>query len=295
MIVTHSTGRRLNRRLLSVAIAALIVGAPVFGAAAEDTANPENAQAVPLKTKDDCKHWMSAAATGEGAAETASWPKMEETLNDLVICAAIAQNSTSSCQTLQGHAAIDCSIVVSTFEELRRDPDGRSFVFPDASYAQCSSDPELSPFCDGIREAANSNDPSKCPSGMLEKFCQALVSVDRSICKQIVEPEGADKECERQVAKLAPYATGLKKLAASGPQPLRTFANAALGDKDACSILVDKATGACLASVREPEEPPEAPGVQGKDAKDAKDENSADEPDGEPSHEDEDEENSVTL
>jgi len=281
MIVTNSTGRRRNRRLFATAITALLVCAPVFSAAAEDAADPEEAQPVALRTKDDCKRWMSAAAQGEGAGETTSWPKMEETLENLVTCGAIAQNSAASCQTLEGHAAADCSIVVSTFEELERNPDGRSFVFPDASYAQCTSDSELSPFCDGIREAANANDPSKCPSGMLEKFCQALVSLDRSVCKQIVEPAGANKECEHQVAKLAPYAAGLKKLATSGPQPLRTFANAALGEKNACAALAEKATGACLASVREPEDPPE-PGTTGEGMED---EDSADGPDGEPSHE----------
>jgi hypothetical protein len=129
----------------------------------------------------------------------------------------------------------------STFHELRTNPAGRSYMFPDVAYETCRAQASAS-VCDRVREATRAADADKCKgAGDLEAWCRAVITLDESVCAKAKEKKG----CQKGIEASSAFAKGLKVLAESGSTRDQAFAKAALGDADACTAFVQNAVAAC--------------------------------------------------
>jgi hypothetical protein len=171
-------------------------------------------------------------------------PKLQELAArsfDLVVCRAVATDSDAPCALIPDQKD-ECRILRSILHELRTNPKGRSFVFPDVKYEMCRTDPELAPICDRLRDAARSGDPDKCAGiGDEEASCRAMITLDASRCGKGKDLFG----CRKVIEANQLFAKGLKGLAESGPARERAFAKAALGEADACKPFVQATMGSC--------------------------------------------------
>jgi len=157
---------------------------------------------------------------------------------DLLACRAVATDSDAPCALIPKQEE-ECRYSRSVFHELRTNPNGRSFMFPDLKYEMCRTDPKLAPFCDRLRDAARSGDPSKCKgTGDQEAGCRAAIALDESLC-------GKTEGCKKAIEANRVFAKGLKALAESGPARERALAKAALGDADACTSFAEATARIC--------------------------------------------------
>lgn len=222
----------------------------------------------PSRSRSDCERYV-AALSGRGDRELLDAPEVQDLARqaqDFVACSAISRKSSDLCKPVD---PVKCTLVLSVFEELRANPKGRGFLFPDYEYEKCRADKRTASFCDALREATRTGDPDKCPAGLMHSFCRAFVSLDEAACDRISETEpenldGAKRECKMQVRRFLPYAKGLKGMAESTSSPQREFAKAALGEADACASFEKKAMETCLAIAPAPA-PQGTPGA-GRDA-----------------------------
>ncbi len=164
---------------------------------------------------------------------------------DLLLCLAVARDSDDPCALMPKDApqhGQECRQTRAVFHELRTNPQGRSFMFPDSKYQACRTHPEIASICDRWRTAARSGDPNECTGmGEMETECRAELTLNDSLCAKTQEPEG----CKKAIEANRVYAKGLKSVAESGPPRDRILAKAALGEQDACAPFVEAALGFC--------------------------------------------------
>lgn len=181
---------------------------------------------------------------------------------DLAKCGAVAADSDELCKILSGQAVDDCRATRAQFHELRTNPKGRAFLMTDIDYENCRKEKETAPFCDGIREAARTGDPNKCPKSFLEGFCRGIISLDKSQCVaagKIEDKESGKAACEKIIDRHQHMAKGLKELAAAGSPMEREMAKAALGQADACKPYEKDAIKTCEALTAPPPKVAPAP------------------------------------
>jgi hypothetical protein len=174
---------------------------------------------------------------------------------DLVACRAVAADSDEPC-ALVSEQRDECRLLRGVFHELRANPQGRSYVFPDVKYEMCRSDPKLAPICDRLRDAARSGDPNECTgTGSQETDCRAALKLDPSLCEKAEDPDG----CRKGIEFNRVFAPGLRALADSGPPREQALAKAALGDADACTPFAEAAVGSCTGVLTSAASSPEVP------------------------------------
>lgn len=221
-------------RWFAVAAATVLVG----------TALPTIAQA---ESAADCERVVAALAGRGGSIKTPQAEGLARAVPELPLCGAVLSDSKAPCAAL-GSEAGNCENRWFVFHDLRANPKGRGFVFPE--FQNCASDPNLAKYCKGLREAAMSGDPDKCPKGPVEGTCRALISLDPAMCDKLPKDDNGDgldrvRGCKERIAEYQPRAKGLKELAESGPEADRPLAKAALGQKDACAAYEKKAMDVC--------------------------------------------------
>ncbi len=176
---------------------------------------------------------------------------------DLVMCLAVARDSDEPCALTPKDApqhAQECRMTRAVFHELRTNPQGRAFMFPDYKYQACRAEPKVASICDRWRAAARTGDPNQCTGmGEWETECRAELTLDESLCPKTPEPEG----CKKAIAAGRAFANGLKSVAQSGSPRDRALAKAALGEQDACAPFAEAAVGNC-------ESPPVPPPADAK-------------------------------
>ncbi len=182
-------------------------------------------------------------------------PKVKEFAGrsfDLVACRAVATDSDAPC-ALVGTQQDECRLLRSVFHELRTNPQSRSFMFPDFKYERCRAEPKIARFCDRLRDAARSGDPSKCSgTGDEEIDCRAELTLDESLCEKAKDKQG----CRKGIEFNRLFANGLQAIADSGPAREQALAKAALGDAEACVPFAKNAVEACPALVSPPTRTP---------------------------------------
>ena len=160
---------------------------------------------------------------------------------DLVVCRAVATDSDASCAIVPEQKD-ECRYLRSVFHEMRTNPQGRAFMFPDAKYEMCMADPKYKPICDRLRDAFRSGDAKQCSgTGDQEIACRAAITLDKSLCAKSEDPHG----CNKAIEASAVFTKGLQALAASGPAREQALAKAALGEADACEAFARAAVGSC--------------------------------------------------
>lgn len=160
---------------------------------------------------------------------------------DLVACRAVAADSDEPCALVPDQKD-ECRLLRGVYHELRTNPQGRAFTFPDVKYEMCKSDRKLAPVCDRLRDAARSGDPNECAgTGSQETDCRAAITLDESRCAKAEDPHG----CRKGIEFNRVFAKGLQALAESGPEREQALAKAALGDADACTKFAQAALGFC--------------------------------------------------
>jgi hypothetical protein len=165
---------------------------------------------------------------------------VQERVLDVACCSAVATDSDEPC-ALVAEKKDECRLMRSTYHELRTNPAGRSYMFPDVAYDACRAQMSAS-VCDHIREATRAGDADKCKgAGDLEMWCRAVITLDESLCAKAKEKKGCQKGIEASRA----FAKGLKALAESGSERDQAFAKAALGEAEACTAFVKGAVAAC--------------------------------------------------
>ena len=210
------------------------------GSAAPDTTVTSSQDS---KTTSRCQEYVDVLSGKKKDDAMLADPRIRSILQrsmDVVLCRAVAADSDEFCSLIPEQKD-DCRILRSIFHELRTNPTGRSFMFPDAKYEICRAQLPAST-CDHLRDAARSGDPNECTgAGDQEVYCRASITFNESSCEKSKEPKGCRKaiEANRVLAK------GLKALAASGPPREQAFAKAALGDADACTAFAQAAVGVC--------------------------------------------------
>ena len=182
---------------------------------------------------------------------------------DLANCGAIASDSNAACNVFAPASSQmkDCLGVWSMFHEVRTSPKGRAFLFDEAMVQECRQAPALAPFCEAFRDALRSANANDCAqSGPFASVCRAYIALDPSLCRVTApEVEGLDKDCRQQIANKGMFAKGLKAIAASGAGRYRSFARAAMGDRDACKAFATAVKDACVAAGQPPTPAAEAP------------------------------------
>jgi hypothetical protein len=165
---------------------------------------------------------------------------VQERVLDVACCRAVATDSDEPC-ALVPEKKDECRLFRSTFHELRTNPTGRSYMFPDVADEACRAQTSSS-VCDRLREATHSGDAEKCKgAGDQEAWCRAVITLDESVCAKAKEQKG----CQKGIEASRMFAKGLKALAESGPPREQAFAKAALGDAEACTAFAEAAVGAC--------------------------------------------------
>jgi len=246
-------------------------GAPTPGTGATPAGTPApqvDAQAAARAKRAACESLAAALSGRPAERQLLNDPRaasLAELVPDLVTCGAVATDSDELCKLAAGSSG-SCLTTRSVFHELRANPKGRGFVFSEAEYQHCRAEMPLK-VCEKMRNAVTSGDPSKCDGQWLDKtdgrapgmekarvedmstlctaFCRALVSADKSLCRQLKDPEMM-RRCESQIEDKVVFARGLKDIAATGKPPERDFARAALGEADACKAMMQTAVDKCL-------------------------------------------------
>jgi hypothetical protein len=255
-------------------------GAPAAVTPVQPTAG-ENRQAAPIETPtvnakraEECDR-LIAVLSGQNKDDkllkSPQLQKLAQESRDLATCGAVASDSPALCKAAgETDAHNGCLLMQATFQELRAHPKGGRLFFTTGSYEHCRT--EITPLiCEKLRDAVAANDASKCGWKPGEKpeaipadprhhpkalsaaevrtdfpvMCRALVTLDKSLCSQIKDPD-TKHVCADVIERNAVYATGLKAMAESAPQPQRNLAKAALGQADACESYADTARKACL-------------------------------------------------
>lgn len=244
--------RRRSTRIASAALAAwimVVVAAPAPAASPtpEDSPRPDStaspAAAAP-KTSARCEEYVAVLSGKKQDDALFADPKVKAIVArsfDLLACRAVAADADAPCALL-AEQQDECRLLRSIFHELRTNPHGRSFMFPDAKYEMCRADPKRARICDRLREAMRSGDPGACAgTGVEEPSCRAALTLDESWCAEAQDPEG----CRKGIEASRVFAPGLEALAASGPAREAALAKAALGDTDACTSFAAAAVGYC--------------------------------------------------
>ena len=176
---------------------------------------------------------------------------------DLVNCAAIAADSRAVCQVFNAQGKgeqmksefKDCVVMWSVFHEARNYPKGHSYFFGEAMVDDCKIAKPAGAQCDEFIAALRSGDSEACAkAGTLAPLCRAYLALDPSLCQAPPGLDGLDEDCRREIAEKAPFAKGLKEVAASGTGRQRAFAKAAMGDRRACDEFAKPAKEACVAA-----------------------------------------------
>lgn len=195
-----------------------------------------------------CDEYVAVLSGNKKDAALLADPKVKAIVArsfDLVACRAVAADSDEPCALLSDQRE-ECRVLRGVFHELRVNPQGRSFMFPDVKYEMCRADKELAPICDRLRDAARSGDPQACAgTGSQETNCRAALGLDPSLCEKAEDPHG----CRKGVELNRVFAKGIKALAESGPAREQTFAKAALGEDDACAPFAKAAAESCAGVV----------------------------------------------
>jgi hypothetical protein len=193
-----------------------------------------------------CKEYVAVLSGEKKDDAMLADPELKEVAArsfDLIACRAVATGSDASCALVPENKD-ECRLLWSILHELRTNPQGRSFMFPDIKYQMCRADPDVAPICDRLRDALRSGDPKKCAGiGSEEATCRAMVSLDKSLCGKGDDRFGCTKAIEAGVV----FSKGLKSLAESGPPRERALAKAALGEADACESFARAALEDCPA------------------------------------------------
>jgi hypothetical protein len=223
-------------------------GTPVAGTPVWATPVPSRAP----RSRSDCERYIAALA-GRGdrkLLDDAAVQDLAGKVPALVTCGAVASKSDALCAPLGDVDAALCRKRWSMIEDLRSNPKGRAFIFSERDYQSCVKDERMAPFCDGLRAAAASGDPGKCPPGKFQSVCKAVVSLDKSMCEQATtHPEGSGELrdwCIKAVEMNTAFSKGLDELAKSGPPLERNLARAALGQGDACAAYEAEAMKSCV-------------------------------------------------
>lgn len=212
---------------------------------APEAGAPEGSPVTGAKpTASQCEEYVAVLAGKKKDDALLADPKLQALAArsfDLVACGAVATDSDAPCALIREQNA-ECRLLWSVLHELRTNPKGRSFVFPDAKYEMCRTQPNFAPLCDRLRDAARSGDAEKCAGmGDQEAYCRAMITLDKSHCEKAKDHAGCMKVIEANEL----FAKGLKGLAEDGPPRERAFAKAALGDADACKSFAQAATASC--------------------------------------------------
>ncbi len=214
---------------------------------------------------------LSGRDKDEKLLKSAELQKLAQVFRDLATCGAVASDSPALCKAMgETDAHSGCLLMQGTFQLLRAHPKGGRLLFTTGSYEHCRT--EITPvICEKLRDAVAANDASKCEWKPGEKpeaipadarhhpkaltaaqvrtdfplMCRALVTLDKSLCSQIKDPD-SKRVCADVIERNAVYAAGLKSMAESAPQPQRDLAKAALGQADACQPYTDAARKACM-------------------------------------------------
>jgi hypothetical protein len=237
-------------------------------------AGPAETPTADAKRAEQCDRLiavLSGRDKDEKLLKSPELQKLAEEFRDLATCGAVASDSPALCKAAgETDAHNGCLLMQATFQLLRAHPKGARLFFTTGSYEHCRT--EITPLiCEKLRDAAAANDPSKCEWKPGEKpeaipadprhhpkaltaaevrtdfplMCRALVTLDKSLCSQIKDSD-TKRVCADVIERNAVYATGLKAMAESAPQPQRNLAKAALGQADACESYAAAARSACL-------------------------------------------------
>ncbi len=251
------------------------VATPIQPTAGESRPAPSlETPTVDAKRAEECDR-LIAALSGQSKDDkllkSPQLQKLAQESRDLATCGAVASDSPALCKAAgETDAHNGCLLMQATFQLLRAHPKGGRLFFTSGSYEHCRT--EITPLiCEKLRDAVAANDPSKCGWKPGEKpeaissdprhhpqalsaaavrtdfpvMCRALVTLDKALCSQIKDPD-SKRVCADVIDRNAVYATGLKAMAESAPQPQRNLAKAALGQADACDSYADAARKACL-------------------------------------------------
>jgi hypothetical protein len=190
---------------------------------------------------------------------------------DLLTCGVVAADSDALCKKLmpvEAGPTMMCRHTWAIFHELRRYPEGRSFMFNEIDWQDCRGVPVVpASLCDGIRDALRAGDVEACAkAGDGASICRAYMTLDKSFCRMEGElakatfsmpdrkegepatveiKKAAEESCRKAIDSRAFLAKGLKGLAESGPPRERALARAALGEPDACNSLAEPALEIC--------------------------------------------------
>jgi hypothetical protein len=218
---------------------------PKADSQAPDTAAPKPA-AETKPTPSQCEEYVAVLSGTKKDDALLKDPKLRALAArsfDLVGCGGIVADSDASCALIADPG--ECRLLWATFHELRTNPQGRAFMFPDFKYEMCRTEPKLAATCDRMRDALRSGDTSKCAGmGAGESDCRAMIKLDKSLCGK-----GGDDlwGCRKAIEANEQLAKGLKGIAESGPPRERAFAKAALGEADACKPFAQAAMASCAA------------------------------------------------
>jgi len=252
-----------TKRANLILVAALVLFSILIAAAAPAAEGSDSPAAEPTKdkrpsfraSKFNCDRWVEAVTGGKKDDANFGGTVLASVLHQapgFVTCAAISKEDEDLCDLAADTR--QCREDFAIFREMRTNPKGRGFLIPADDYNDCKTQAEMSPFCDQMREAALAGDPNLCPAGMMEAYCRAFISLDKSACRALTEPEGISEECLKQIERKGRYAVGLDALAESGSERDRAFANAALKHPGACAALAKKAGDVCARLVPKPVE-----------------------------------------
>jgi hypothetical protein len=202
-----------------------------------------------------CERYVAVLSGKSTDAALLSKPEVQALaveVPDLPTCGAVRADSDALCKLLPGGGGKDkksdprqsCRKSWAQFHELRKNT-GRPFV-TEVELEECRASKDMKSQCDAIAEAFRSGDPAKCPPGSFHSNCQAAVTLDASYCT--AEGDKAEeriKRCKQHIEEDRLRTKGLKAIAESGDPLDRQFAQAALGQPDACADMVATAMAVC--------------------------------------------------
>src|SRR5437016_1899696 len=136
--------------------------APPSGATTESTVPPKEPSS---QTRSACQRRVDVLSGRSKDRTLLSDPEVKslaERSPELTICGAVAVDSGEWCKLLDKSRIDACHETYAIFHQLRAYPNGRSFMFDDRHFQECSQNAAVKPICEQIREALRAGDPNKC-------------------------------------------------------------------------------------------------------------------------------------